>query len=467
MLPIHRLISQKNHLNIYVPVTLSRAQALGRGEAVSMTFSFIDDYFSNAAHKGSMWIYSASDGSKNYHNVPAGKLTVARASAAYFVNSTGYMQLANTNFPRYDHNPTTLEYRGNYIEGAGTNLLTNSANLVGWSSFRTAVTANSVLGPDNTVSLSKLVADANNSVHTWSKVSAANVSTAYCASLFVKAAEQDCITLAMYEGNTFTRTIYAIFNLANNNIVTTNTAGTTYYTSGIENWNNGVKRIHISGILGGTDTAVQVRLALMSNSTTSSFTGNGVAGIYAGFSQLELGINPSSFIPTGATSNTRSADGLTIPTANINFDSANGTLYIKAMIKDRYANQDFGTPLISAHANSTNYMQVRHVVNVPNNAPYIDVLISNGSIQLDSSNHPSGEQVSNKVAVSYYGNNVNFAVNGTTGTGTTTLNVPIINTIGFGVGTSGFAASIGFMWVQEAAYYTRAFTNAEIVTLTS
>jgi len=56
-------------------------------------------------------------------------ITFTRASSATFIDSTGTLQTAATDVPRFDHNPTTGESLGLLVEEQRTNLLLNSATL--------------------------------------------------------------------------------------------------------------------------------------------------------------------------------------------------------------------------------------------------------------------------------------------------------------------------------------------------
>jgi hypothetical protein len=56
-------------------------------------------------------------------------VTFTRASSGTFIDSTGALQTATTNTPRFTHNPSTLAPLGLLLEESRTNLLLNSATL--------------------------------------------------------------------------------------------------------------------------------------------------------------------------------------------------------------------------------------------------------------------------------------------------------------------------------------------------
>jgi hypothetical protein len=66
-------------------------------------------------------------------------VTFTRASSATYTDSTGTLQTATTNAPRFDHNPKTEESLGLLVEEQRTNLLLNSATLATQSVTVTAV----------------------------------------------------------------------------------------------------------------------------------------------------------------------------------------------------------------------------------------------------------------------------------------------------------------------------------------
>jgi hypothetical protein len=53
------------------------------------------------------------------------RITFTRASAAYYFDSTGTLQQAATNAPRFSYNPSTLAINGMYMEQAATNQIRN------------------------------------------------------------------------------------------------------------------------------------------------------------------------------------------------------------------------------------------------------------------------------------------------------------------------------------------------------
>lgn len=82
------------------------------------------------------------------------RITFTRASTGTYFDSTGTMQTAATNAPRWDYNPTTLVLNGLLIEEARTNLLLNSAVLVTQNVTVTAVATTLSFYGTGTITLS-------------------------------------------------------------------------------------------------------------------------------------------------------------------------------------------------------------------------------------------------------------------------------------------------------------------------
>jgi hypothetical protein len=82
------------------------------------------------------------------------RITFTRASTASYFDSTGTLQSAATNVPRFDFDPALLTSRGLLIEGARTNLLLNSATLSTQSVTTTATPTTLSFYGTGTVTLS-------------------------------------------------------------------------------------------------------------------------------------------------------------------------------------------------------------------------------------------------------------------------------------------------------------------------
>lgn len=128
-----------------------------------------------------------------------------RASAGYYTDSTGALQVASTDAPRFDYNPATLAARGLLMEPASTYLDMRSAELDNasyWSPGNVTVTPGAALGIDGAMSAYKV--EATSSAAT--ALSHIAVATATAHYYTIRAAKgsgaTDCNRFAIYNYGT-------------------------------------------------------------------------------------------------------------------------------------------------------------------------------------------------------------------------------------------------------------------------
>lgn len=481
MLPEQRHVFYRNHLNSYVTPNVSSAVSLARGQEGAFTIVFTDTFHGNTVHKGSMFVLDRNNANNNYDGIPYNKLTFTRASTAHFINSTGWYQSANVDFPRYDHDPSTLTYRGFYLEGTATNLVANSDGGIGTgyaNAGLSAITANAAIGPLNTMSMTKLVANTTSTSHNRGyMVTSTNNDNVHCFSVFLKSAEYSQALVSIYEGNTFTRALILAVNISNGQVLwTSNTAGTTLANTNVEYYAGpNVYRCSISGALGGTDTAIQVRVTIANNSS-GVFAGDGTGGIYVGNWQFERGVHPTTWIPTTTGSAARSADVLYFPTANTPFNQSNGTMYMKALVKNQFANTLVGAAgfTLTSTTGNVNYIMAGRVVlaaHTSGTSPYIDGLAGYENVtQFDSGNITYTPNNSYKAALTYFGNTLVHVVNGGSASANVTATLPTAIVTRFALGTNnrgGTAQPELPIWLQEIGYFNRSMSNTQLQALTT
>lgn len=105
------------------------------------------------------------------------QLTFTRASTATYFDSSGTMQTAATNAPRFDYDPVTHAALGLLIEDTRLNLMLNSGNLAAASwvtvnsiSVLPTVTANQATAPDGTLTAARIVYPAVSAASAYSMV---------------------------------------------------------------------------------------------------------------------------------------------------------------------------------------------------------------------------------------------------------------------------------------------------------
>jgi hypothetical protein len=247
--------------------------------------------------------------------IPTPATFTSRSSVATYQDSAGVLQTAATNVARSDaysyDSAGTLRPIGLLLEtAAATNLQIYSEQFdnAAYSKSAATIVANSTAAPNSATTADKMVETVATGVHYLDYVYNGTFATGdtYTYSVFVKPAGRTFVRLNFYYAIGSSGGGNALFDLTNKAI--TFSGGVTT-TQGMVTMANGWVRCWISGVV---DTPAETRLltrVLISDGTSgSSYTGDGTSGLYLWGSQLETGRNFTSYIPTVATSVTRSAD---------------------------------------------------------------------------------------------------------------------------------------------------------------
>ena len=244
--------------------------------------------------------------------------TYTRASVGTYFDSTGTLQTASTNTPRFEYDPTTHAPKGILIEESRTNLIKSSeilesGNWVNENSSLT-ITTNVIAAQDGTLTADKISDNALNIRHALLAASLTITSgTTYTATFFAKSAEHQYIQ-ALFGNAAFPPNAYANFNLSG--------AGSVSYTGAnisdakITQLNNGWYRCQLTATAITTGTNYHLFFTLTNNVNTPTrsptYIGSG-GGLYIWGAQLEEGTFPTSYIPTTSSQVTRNADSLSLP----------------------------------------------------------------------------------------------------------------------------------------------------------
>lgn len=382
------------------------------------------------------------------------RVTFTRAgNTATVVDSSGFVVPINANLPRFDFNPTTLVCRGLLIEEARTNLLTYSSDFdnAAWVKVQGTVTKDAVMSPDGTVNAEKFTENTANSTHYPVQTPTVSATTSYVMSCFLKSAGRTKVTYVFENSAKFAG---VDFNLSNG------TAGTPFgtlasTTAGVDDYGNGWYRCWMKVVTeSGTTTQVQYRL---NNGTTDSYTGDGTSGVYMWGAQLEAGAFATSYIPTVASTVTRTADVATMTGANFSswFNASEGAFLVVA---DRIYSGNFVSFIYPFTANDNTQ------------ANEIAVLSSNGTTQMQIGMNVGGvSQLDfafglfnvdpSKMIATYKQNNTQFGMNGLSKTTDTSCNIPTVTQLAIGRRTTG-----GY-WaghIQKLSYYPQRLISAEL-----
>ena len=237
------------------------------------------------------------------------KLTFTGGNQGTFVGSDGYIQRAQTNVPRFTHDPVTRRSLGMLLEASGQNLLLRSEEFqTAWTTTRASVSSNVETAPNGTATADKLVEDNTaNNTHTVVQASISFISgAAYTFSVYAKGAERQALRLNLPSA-AFTSNLNGQFNLDLQTIQTVSPGVTT----SIAPAGNGWYRVAITAAATATATASVTILLAISGQFSVNYTGDGSSGLFLSGAQINPG-NLTSYIPTTTAAVTRTADSAVI-----------------------------------------------------------------------------------------------------------------------------------------------------------
>lgn len=272
----------------------------------SIAMDFIAD------EDGQFSIGSTAYSSLSSFTSPSG-WTFARASVATYVDSSGVIQTVTGNTPRLDHSTSSPFSRlGLLMEEARTNSLLYSSDFTQssyWAKQNSTGAYATVSAPDGATSAFKLDESTPNAAHRLVRSGNA-MNGIYAVSVFVKAAERRYAGLTMT--GTGSRTANIFVDLNTGTLLSEVFTNVTKISSGVISYPNGWYRIYMSFNTNGASTlAFAVPIdndGTLGATSGDTYVGTAGSGIYIWGAQLELGSNPTSYIPTGASTVTRNAE---------------------------------------------------------------------------------------------------------------------------------------------------------------
>ena len=219
--------------------------------------------------------------------------------------------------PRFDYDPVTLAPKGLLIEEQRTNLALYSQQFddASWIKSSATVTANTTVSPDGTTNADTATTTAANGAVQTTQAIAANTAT-YTATVYVKYLSGSTtvrLRLALTGGTAVAK--FVSINASTGAFV----AGDANYT--ITNAGNGWFRVSADATNNSTNTSAAFQIF-----TTNDTVSTNAIFIYG--AQLEAGSFATSYIPTVASTVTRSADVATMTGTNFSswYNQSEGTI---------------------------------------------------------------------------------------------------------------------------------------------
>lgn len=382
------------------------------------------------------------------------RITFTRSTTATYYDQSGVLSTAAIDAPRFDYDPATLAPLGLLIEEQRANLLTYSEVFsdAAWTKTNSSITANTIIAPDGALTGDKLVEDTATGSHSLVRSVSFVSGTAYSLTFYAKASERNRVNL-QFPSTAFTSALNVNFDLLNGTIISTPAAA----TASIVNVGNGWYRCQASASATATITANVTVIRLIQSGTNTSYTGDGVSGIFIWGAQLEVGAFPTSYIPTVASQVTRAADNASLTGTNFSswFNATEGTLFAQ------YSAVASGIRTINALNDGTANESIRLRTNATN--PLFTV--TDGGV--DQADIDAGTVASNivyKFAGAYAADNFAASISGGAAVTDTSGTLPTVDRAMLG---NSAASNYLNGHIRQIVYYPRRLSNAELQGITS
>jgi hypothetical protein len=379
--------------------------------------------------------------SKNFSDI----ITFTRASTATYFDSTGTLQTAAIDAPRFDYNPSTLAAQGLLIEEARTNLLLQSEDFATtWGTVTGTVTTNAATAPSGTMTADALVTNGVD-VQVFQALTISSGATV-TGSVFLKQNGLTAVEIVLLSNNNTTPYGRATFNVSTGviSVAASSANGGTNASAAITNVGNGWYRCSVT-VTYPAVTAAGVRIV-----------GAGASGsVYAWGAQLEAGAFPTSYIPTTTTALTRAADVASVNTLSPWFNASAGTFFIEAAI----ATVSSYRPIAQVDDGTTN----NRIYYDCNSGPIRFVSTVSGVNQCLINLASASANTVFKVAGGYSLNDYAGSLNGAAVVTDTSATVPTVDRLRMMY--DGVNQGVGY--IRRITYYPRKLSSAELQAITA
>ena len=365
-----------------------------------------------------------------------------RHGPASYVDQTGRLVLVGENIPRFDHDITTRECKGLLIEGARTNLITNST--LKTDGAENNITKTRAEGPDG-------VSD-----------SALQVTFTASGAAFIRSGAVSCSASTEY---TFSIWIKKVSGSVNGTgafySYVTGSADGLFSTTGFVNTDGQSLNAQPTGVWKRfTQTKTTPSGTSAIDFVLPGYDSNGLVLQYYGL-QLEAGGFATSFIPTYGYTQTRGEDFILIDGTEFTdfFNPTEGTSVVHAHMPN-----SSGASGLPAYAFKNSVVSAVNLgLSRDNNASPAYHYYNDGTNNGFTRASATGDNMY-KGAMSFKTSDFDSYVNGSANTNTTTFTMPTIDNLRIG-GTGG-ANQLGGH-VARFMYYPVKLSNSQLITLTS
>jgi hypothetical protein len=195
-----------------------------------------------------------------------------------------------------------------------------------WTKTRATISANNATSPDGYTNADKLVENAISGTHFVDRtITGLTASAVHSFSIFAKKAEREFVNLQCVT------TENSVFVNLNNGTISI-AGGYTSSTVKVESYSNSWYRITVNDT--PPSTSLRYIIVTATDSTTSSYAGNGTSGILIYGAQLEAGAYATSYINTLSTSVTRVAESASKTGIASLIGQTEGTVFVEVDIRN-------------------------------------------------------------------------------------------------------------------------------------
>ena len=349
-----------------------------------------------------------------------GDFTVARTSVKYVLSASGVLASVAADTPAFEFNADGT-YRGLLVEPAGTNLATYSEDFTQATWVKTisaSVTGNTGVAPDGTTTADTLTAGANGSQIQFVHTGTAGI--AYNASFYIRRVTGTGVV-----------NIRAVEN--------TNTPITV-----TSSWT----RVSLSAV--STTTSIRIGLTLATSGDEVEIWG----------AQLEEGSVATSYIPTVASTATRTADSVSLTGASSLIGQTEGTILIESE-----ARVTGGATRLLSISDGTSLELFRLTKNADGSVLF---RADDGGVSQFAITTSGAMNVINKYAGAYAVNDIAFYANGSQVGVDASASIPVTSQIALGKTEPTGAANLEYNgWIRYVVLYPTRLSNATLASLTT
>ena len=377
------------------------------------------------------------------------RITFTRGSTGTYFGSDGLMRTAGVNEPRFDHDPIKGQSLGLLIEESRVNLLTYSEDFSngiwtkskGGVALTPVVTSNAVTSPSGELTADKVVFD----------ISGGTTTTEF--SFLAQ-------SYSSVSGTTYTVSAWVRVDSGTSNIFIDCESSNTNIVQVTSTW----QRFSVTRT-SGSSAGKTVRIGLRGNVATSKS-----ATIYVWGAQLEAGAFPTSYIPTTASTVTRSADNAQMTGTNFSswYNQTEGSI-VTTYQQNSNVTYNFGVFSLTS-SNSNNNNLIDYFVG-GGSSPVFRITYNGITLQVYEYGGTSSANIKNKGAFSFTTNKFTKCINGTfystslASPITSGIKIPTVNTLVLGPYWGGVQPLNGT--ISRLTYYPIQLTNQQLINLTS